>query len=65
MQYRTNEGGSTKKRNVAGGDSTETTLIQLKDNTTNYIEVAAANSAGTGEYSKSIAVITDSKSNCM
>ena len=61
MQYRTNEGGSAKKRNVAGGDSTEATLIQLKDNTTYYIEVAAANSVGMGNFSKSIAVITDSK----
>ena len=65
MQYRTHEGGRAKKRNVAGGDSTETTLIQLKDNTTYYIGVAAVNSVGTGKYSKPIAVITDSKSNCI
>ena len=61
MQYRTHEGGSAKKRNVAGGASTETTLIQLKDNTTYYIGVAAVNSVGMGNFSKSIAVITDSK----
>ena len=62
MRYREQEGGNARRRQVPGGASTETTLIQLKDTTAYLIEVAAVNSAGIGVYSESVTAITESKS---
>ena len=63
VQYEVLGSGSTQRKNVPGGASTEATLTGLTDNSTYYIEVAAVNSAGIGVYSNPIAVRTHGKSN--
>ena len=63
MRYGIEESGSTQTESVSEDSAiTEVTICGLKDTSTYAIEVAAVNSAGTGEYSDSIAVKTDGKS---
>ena len=51
---------------VSGGGATQTTISGLESSTTYSIEVAAVNSAGTGDYSTpSIVAETDGKSFCI
>ena len=62
MRYGIEESGSTQTESVSEDSAiTEVTICGLKDTSTYAIEVAAVNSAGTGEYSDSIAVKTDGK----
>ena len=55
--------GSAESKNVSGGDATEAMLTGLVGNATYYIEVAAVNSAGIGEYSNPITGMAASKGN--
>ena len=48
---------------VSGGAATEVIISRLIDAVTYSIEVAAVNSAGTGEYSNPITAKIDGKSN--
>ena len=64
MQYIVWGSGSTQTLNVLGGDNTEVTIFGLISSTTYTFEVAAVNSAGTGEYSISITAATGGKGNC-
>ena len=50
--------GSTQTMNVSGGAATEAMTSGLNSATNYSIEVAAVNSAGTGDYSNSISVTT-------
>ena len=43
--------GSTQTVSVSGGDATNATISSLMSSTTYFIEVAAVNSVGTGNYS--------------
>ena len=45
------QGSGTQTVNVSGGGATQTTISELMASTTYSIEVAAVNSAGTGNYS--------------
>ena len=58
VQYGVEGSGSTQTMNVPGGNTTETTISGLNSATTYSIEVAAVNSAGTGDYSNTISAIT-------
>ena len=58
MRYGVQRSVSVDRKNILVGASTETTLSGLTNTTTYYIEVAAINSAGIGEYSNSIRGIT-------
>ena len=51
VRYGVQESGSTQTVSVSGGGATMTTIYGLTHSTTYSIEVAAVNSAGTGEYS--------------
>ena len=51
VQYGVMGSGNTQTITVDGADVTETTIENLMSSTTYSIEVAAVNSAGTGEYS--------------
>ena len=62
VQYGVQGSVSIERKNISGGDSTEMTLTGLANTTTYYIEVAAENSAGIGEYSNPLTVITKGKS---
>ena len=58
VQYGVQGSGSTQTMNVLGGTTTEATISGLNSATTYSIEVAAVNSAGTGDYSNSISATT-------
>ena len=51
VQYGVMGSGSTQMLTVNGADMTQTIIEALMSSTTYSIEVAAVNSAGTGEYS--------------
>ena len=51
MRYGVQESGSTETESVSGGGTTMTSIYGLTHSTTYSIEVAAVNSAGTGDYS--------------
>ena len=61
VQYGVQGSGSVQRKNVSGGASMEATLTGLTENSTYYIEVAAANSAGIGNFSNFLAIRTNSK----
>jgi len=63
VQYAIHSNGNVESKHVSGGDATEAMLTGLVGNTTYYIEVAAVNSAGIGEYSNPITGMTTSKCN--
>ena len=52
--------GNTETMNVTGSGA----VISELETSTNYVEVAAVNSAGVGEYSDPIIVLTESKICC-
>ena len=58
VRYGVQGNGSTQTMNVSGDTTTETTITGLNSATNYSIEVAAVNSAGTGDYSNSISAIT-------
>ena len=51
VRYGVQGSGSTQTVSVSGGGATMTTISGLMASTTYSIEVAAVNSAGTGDYS--------------
>ena len=53
MQYGVVGNGSTQTMNVSGGDATQVTISGLRPSRFYSIQVAAANSAGIGQYSGS------------
>ena len=55
-------GGSIDSMPVAGGSVMEATISGLIQSTTYSIQVAAVNSAGTGDYSYPLIVATHSQS---
>ena len=61
VQYGVQGSRTTESMNVSGDAPTEVMLTGLTSATTYYIEVAAVNSAGIGEYSNPITVMTNSK----
>jgi len=63
VQYAIHSYGSVESKHVSRGDATEAMLTGLVGNTTYYIEVAAVNSAGIGEYSNPITGKAASKGN--
>ena len=54
VRYKVQGSGSTQTVSVSGGGATMTTISGLESSTTYSIEVAAVNSAGTGDYSPAI-----------
>ena len=58
VRYGVQGSGSTQTMNVSGGAATEAMTSGLNSATNYSIEVAAVNSAGTGDYSNSISVTT-------
>ena len=52
VQYGVIGNGSTENVTVDGADTTQTTIEALMPSTNYSIQVAAVNSAGTGEYSE-------------
>ena len=63
VQYGVQGSRTTESMNVSGDAPTEVMLTGLASTTMYYIEVAAVNSAGIGEYSNPITVMTHSKCN--
>ena len=59
VQYGVMESGSTQNMTVDGATVNEATISGLNQSTTYSIQVAAVNSAGTGEYSDPITAMTD------
>ena len=59
VQYGVMGSGSTQTMTVSGASTTQTTITGLNPSTTYSIQVAAVNSAGTGEYSDPITAMTD------
>ena len=59
VQYRAGQSGQVETISVPGSDTNQTTLSGLSPSTEYWIEVAAANIAGSGEYSSPIAQQTD------
>ena len=53
VRYGVQGSGSTQTMNVSGGDTRQTTILDLSSSTTYSIQVAAVNSAGIGVYSTS------------
>ena len=51
VRYGVQGSGSTQTVSVSGGEATMTTISGLRASTNYSIEVAAVNSAGTGDYS--------------
>ena len=63
VRYGVQGSGNTETVSVSEDSAlTEATICRLRDTSTYTIEVAAVNSAGTGEYSDPITVKTSSKS---
>lgn len=62
VKYGVQGSNSTKNVNVSGGENTVAIISGLTSITTYTIEVAAMNSAGIGNYSAPVIVITHSKS---
>ena len=62
VRYGVQGSGSTQTESVSGGATTEVTISGLTHFTSYSIDVAAVNSAGTGEYSNSITAETDGES---
>ena len=58
VQYGVMGSGNTQTVTVNGADMTQTSIEDLMSSTTYSIEVAAVNSAGTGEYSTPINQLT-------
>ena len=58
VRYGIQGNGSMQTVNVSGGDSTNTSISELKSSTIYSIEVAAVNSAGIGMYSNPLKNIT-------
>ena len=58
VRYGVQGSGSTQTESVSGGGATITTISGLMASTTYSIEVAAVNSAGTGDYSDPITAET-------
>ena len=56
MRYGVQGSGSTQMESVSADDATEITIFRLTQDTSYTIELAAVNSAGTGEYSNTLAV---------
>ena len=54
VKYRADHTGKVETVSVPGGDTTQTTLSGLSSSTEYWIEVAAENSAGVGEYSSPV-----------
>ena len=52
VQYGVMESENTETVTVSGASTTQTTISGLNSSTTYSIQVAAVNSAGTGEYSE-------------
>ena len=55
LQYEAQESGTTQTHTAVGGQAT---ISNLMSSTTYSIKVAAVNSAGTGEYSPPIMIVT-------
>ena len=53
VRYGVQGSGSTQTRDVSGGATRQTTILDLSSSTTYSIQVAAVNSAGIGVYSSS------------
>ena len=62
VQYGVQGSGSTQTMSVAGNTTIDANITGLMPSTTYSIEVAAVNTINTGEYSTSLAVITEGKS---
>ena len=58
VRYRVYKSGIYKTMNISGVDCTESTIFELRSNTTYAIDVAAINSAGIGNYSQYLFVDT-------
>ena len=56
--YGVEESGIIKSTYVSGGTTTEATISELNPSTNYSIEVAAVNSAGAGEHSTTIFILT-------
>ena len=65
VQYGVHGSGNIQSMNVLGGITTEATISGLNSATTYSIEVAAVNSAGTGDYSNSISATTSGTYNVL
>ena len=61
VQYGVEGSGSTQMLTVNGATVNEATISGLMSSTNYSIQVAAVNSAGTGEYSDPITAMTDGK----
>ena len=59
VRYGVMGSGSTQTETVSGASQTETTISNLMPSTTYTVEVAAVNSAGTGNYSDPLTTRTD------